>query len=137
MATERPKTEVSLSVKSSPSGRMKINVDFTWNSFLCVCTRNEAGLIMNANLCRAWRKKKFAGTKSRDNLLSIVSCTLYIVNMAFLLLNPLLSWHVQTVWLLMFHISRNAIIVTLTCYTRIKMSRRREWEEIWLKFGKM
>lgn len=41
--------------------------------------------------------KKVAGTKSRENMLSIVSCTVFIVNMAFLLLNPLLSKHVQTV----------------------------------------
>lgn len=42
-------------------------------------------------------RKKVAGTKSRENMLSIVSCTVFIVNMAFLLLNPLLSKHVQTV----------------------------------------
>lgn len=138
-ATEEPMTEASLSVKSSPSGGMKIYADLTWNSFFCVWTRGDAGLIMNANLMKYigpltfvelgfvgfFGEKKVAGTKSRENMLSIVSCTVFIVNMAFLLLNPLLSKHVQTVWLLMFYISGNAIILTLTCFTRIKMSRRR------------
>lgn len=65
---------------------------------------------MNANLMKyigpltfvelgfvVFLEKKVAGTKSRENMLSIVSCTVFIVNMAFLLLNPLLSKHVQTV----------------------------------------
>lgn len=51
-ATEEPMTEASLSVKSSPSGGMKIYADLTWNSFFCVWTRGDAGLIMNANLMK-------------------------------------------------------------------------------------
>lgn len=136
-ATEEPMTEASLSVKSSPSGGMKIYADLTWNSFFCVWTRGDAGLIMNANLMKyivpltfvehgfvVFRGKNCRNQVSREYAVYSFMHSVYS-QYGFSLLNPLLSKHVQTVWLLMFYISGNAIILTLTCFTRIKMSRRR------------
>lgn len=122
------KTEVSPSVKYSQSGRMKIYADFTWNSFLCVWKGSGGGLIMNANLMkyigpltfvelgfavfRRFLGKNCRNQVSRDFAVCSFMHSVYS-QYAFLLLNLLLSEHVQTVWLLMFYISRNAIILRL------------------------